>query len=86
MTSPRPELQWTEDNHAYENRSHYHAYEVPNDPSDRKWRLELFGMFTDEPGQTEEKLSEFYHHTLTEAKDMAQGLAQGVADQRGTSR
>lgn len=42
-------------------------------------------MFTDEPGQIEEKLGEFFHHTLTEAKNMAQGLAQGVTDQRGLS-
>jgi hypothetical protein len=78
-SSTQPGLEWTDDNHAHQNHAHYYAYEVSDDTSDRKWRLEISSMHTDVPAQVEDRLGEFRLKTLAEAKSMAEGLA----DQRG---
>jgi hypothetical protein len=52
-------------------RSHY----VISRRSDGQWLMSIFSMFTDEPGQIEEKLGHYLPSTLDEAKALAQGLA-----------
>lgn len=80
MPAPlRPPLVWSDDNHAYRDKAHYHAYEQPNDQAGRPWRLKLSSMFTDEPGGPEEELGEYHVTSLADAKE----LAQALADQRG---
>jgi hypothetical protein len=64
-------LEWTDDNHAYRDRAHYHAYERP----DGNWNLAVLRMHTDEPGGVEEKLGDYGLTTLASAKLLAQGLA-----------
>jgi hypothetical protein len=64
-------LEWTDDNHAYRDRAHYHAYQR----SDGNWNLAVLSMHTDEPGGIEEKLGDYRLVTLTDAKRLAQGLA-----------
>jgi hypothetical protein len=74
MTQP---LDWDDDNHAYRDRAHYHAYER----SDGKWGLPIYSMLTDEPNQVEERLDEYVLDTESDAKVVAQALA----DQRGST-
>ena len=64
-------LEWTDDNHAYRDRAHYHAYER----SDGNWNLAVLRMHTDEPGGIEEELGDYGVMTLADAKRLAQGLA-----------
>ena len=52
-------------------RSHYVVYMRP----DGQWVMTLFSMFTDEAGQVEEKLGDYFPSTLDDAKSLAQGLA-----------
>ena len=75
----REPLEWTDDNHAYRDRTHYHAYER----SDGNWNLTVRSMRTDEPSGIEEKLSDYRLVTLADAKRLAQGLAN---QRRGTQR
>ncbi|MCV7342978.1 hypothetical protein [Mycolicibacterium rhodesiae] len=77
MTTPtRPPLDWTEDNHAYRDRAHYHAYKRASpDPSGREWNLAVFSMHSNEPGGVEEKLGDYVLTTLLDAREFAQGLA-----------
>jgi hypothetical protein len=79
MTTARPQLEWTDDNRAYRNRAHYYAYKRSDEQSDRKWRLAVFSMLTDQPNEIEEKLGEYRVTTLADAQE----LAQALADQRG---
>ena len=67
----REPLEWTDDNHAYRDKAHYHAYER----SDGNWNLAVLSMHTDEPGGIEEKLGDYALITLADAKRLAQGLA-----------
>jgi hypothetical protein len=72
MSAPiRQPLEWTDDNHAYRDRAHFHVYAR----SDGKWNLAISSMHTDEPGGPEEKLGDYEMTTLRDGREMAQGLA-----------
>jgi hypothetical protein len=57
--------------HASSRRSHYVVSRRPNG----QWVMSLFSMFTDVPGQVEEKLGDYLAPTAEDAKALAQGLA-----------
>lgn len=67
-------LKWEragEGEHASRGRSHYVVSRRP----DGQWVMTLFSMYTDVPGQAEEKLGDYLAPTPEDAKALAQGLA-----------
>jgi hypothetical protein len=71
------QLRWTEglDQHASRDKAHY----VIHERSDGKWDVAVYGMSTDEPNSTEQRLGDYLLETRGDAKE----LAQALADQRG---
>lgn len=64
-------LEWTDDNHAYRGRAHYHLEVQPSGD----WHMNLFET---PPGGAEDKLGHYVMATFEDARE----LAQGLADQR----